>query len=1089
MALVLWANVSLFGQEYKIVRGERPPIDLEKVSTDAFEPGKISIKLMPGMDKHLPDLLHQAGKNTTVITGIPALDKLNAEFKVEQYKPLLHGLYQASEKSNQHRERHKAWGFHLWFELQLDTKADIKEAVKKFAALPQVDIAEPVYKKALIGANENDFEPVSKPQASGSKWTPNDPRFNEQWHYLNTGQQNGTAGKDIKLTDAWEIEKGHTDVIVAIIDGGIQINHPDLQGNMWSGIGYNFVNNSSTIEPHNHGTHVAGTVAGINNNALGIAGVAGGSGLNDGVRLMSCQVFSASSQGGFATAPIYAADNGAAISQNSWGYTSPNVFEQSQLDAIDYFNQNGGGTVLDGGITIFAAGNSNSSGLYYPGCYSSALSVAATNNNDVKSWYSNFDTWVDISAPGGETNTVNERGVLSTLINNSYGFYQGTSMACPHVSGVAALLISNAHRNNLTLTNAHIWSLLVTNVDDHYPSNPTFVGKMGSGRLNALMALQALQAFYTTDPPATPTGLLAENIKFSSARLKWNQTPGALSYQILVKSLEGEWDTLTTNFTFITVTGLTEETTYQWMVRGINNNGEGEFAIGENFTTTEFFLTYCESSGNSVSDEWIAGVQINAFTNNSGAQGYTDFTNLSINLIAGATNNITLTPGFSSSTYQEYWRVWIDLNMDGEFTPDEAVFAPQNSSNTAISGTFSLADELPAMTTRMRISMKYGSTPDPCGTFSYGEVEDYTVVIEPSSTEPPLTPENLTASQITPNSFKLTWTVSAGASSYELQIREADGEWQSYTANTASYTANSLAPSTTYQAKVRAANNAGTSEYTDFIEITTLIAAPDAPSGLTVDQITATSALLAWQMATGAQSYEIRIRPVGGNWTLIETEQTNWQVEELTPETTYQWQVRASNTTGQSAYSTSSSFTTPPAGYPPMPPSNLIAANITNVKATLSWDPVNETLSYDIFVKADGSEEWTEYSSEEPLFELTGLTPSTEYTWKVRGTNTFGTGDFSDTQSFTTESGVGINMLSQDNVKLYPNPSNGLLYIECDCENQKIIRISNPEGQIVMEAKTFNNAFLLDINHLSNGIYFISIENNNQKVVRRLIKL
>ena len=262
---------------------------------------------------------------------------------------------------------------------------------------------------------------------------------------------------------------------------------------MWSGIGYNFVNNSSTIYPHNHGTHVAGTVAAVTNNGTGVAGVAGGSGSGDGVRLMSCQVFTNTSNGGFHVAPVYAADNGASISQNSWGYTHAGVYNTPVLDAIDYFNLNGGGISLSGGITIFAAGNANSSGQWYPACYSGTFSVAATNNQDKKAWYSNYDTWIDVSAPGGETSFTSARGVLSTLINNTYGYYQGTSMACPHVSGVAGLLISYALRNGIILSNIDISEILRTTTDDHYNVNPTFNGKLGTGRVNAETALIEVQ--------------------------------------------------------------------------------------------------------------------------------------------------------------------------------------------------------------------------------------------------------------------------------------------------------------------------------------------------------------------------------------------------------------------------------------------------------------------------------------------------------------------------------------------------------------------------------------------------------------------
>ncbi|MDD3568690.1 MAG: S8 family serine peptidase, partial [Bacteroidales bacterium] len=487
-----------------VVKGERPPIDLNNVPVEAYEPGMVQIKLKPTLEKSVPDVLMTAEKSGYVVTGIGSLDKLNQTYGASVYKPLLHGMYEVSPKSAEFRERHKAWGFHLWFVVEVDSKADVKEMVKEYSKLDEVEIAEPVYKKRLISNvipddKNNDREEEATKE---TKWTPNDPRYNEQWHYHNTGQQGGTVDKDIDLPEAWDIERGLSSVIVAVVDGGIQTNHPDLAGSMWSGKGYNFVTNSSTLQAHDHGTHVAGTVAAVNNNGTGVAGVAGGTGSNDGVRLMSCQVFTNTSSGGFNQAPIYAADNGAAISQNSWGYTSVNVYDQATLDAIDYFNANGGGNVLNGGITIFAAGNDNKTGNWYPGCYSGAFAVAATNNKDVRSYYSNYGAWVDISAPGGEqSSSTDPKGVLSTLTNNGYGFYQGTSMACPHVSGVAALLVSNAVRNGVILTNTQVANLLKNNVDNHYALNPSYTGMLGSGRLNAQKALVALQGMFTTTPP------------------------------------------------------------------------------------------------------------------------------------------------------------------------------------------------------------------------------------------------------------------------------------------------------------------------------------------------------------------------------------------------------------------------------------------------------------------------------------------------------------------------------------------------------------------------------------------------------------
>jgi PKD repeat protein len=508
---------------YQMMLGERPPIDLNNLSPDAYEAGKFKIKLRPGMEKSIPPQTLHAGKDGFVVTGNIALDALNDAFNVKNYRPLFGGLYQTGSRTSAFAERHEAWGFHLWFELEVDEKTDIIAAVKQFATLSEVEIAEPEYRKRLVVDDPFvDFsDPVKLSDAdAGSRWAPNDPQYSNQWHYNNTGQQNGTPGADISLQDAWDIVKGNPNVIVAIIDGGIDHVHPDLAGNMWPGIGFNFVTNSSTITAHNHGTHVAGTVAAVTGNNVGVAGVAGGTGNNDGVRLMSCQVFTSNSNGGFHLAPVYAADNGAAISQNSWGYTSPGVYDQSVLNAIDYFNINGGGSALNGGITIFAAGNGNSTGQWYPGYYSGCFSVAGTNNQDKKSWYSNYDSWIDISAPGGETNSVTARGVLSTLNGGNYGYYQGTSMACPHVSGVAALMVSLAYGQ---LSSGQIADIIRNTTDDHYAVNPSFTGQLGTGRLNAHSALLEVQA--TMSGVFNPVNFTATAISYEDIELSWSKNP------------------------------------------------------------------------------------------------------------------------------------------------------------------------------------------------------------------------------------------------------------------------------------------------------------------------------------------------------------------------------------------------------------------------------------------------------------------------------------------------------------------------------------------------------------------------------------
>lgn len=446
--------------------------------------------------------------NGVVATGVTQLDRVNQKVKAVSMKRLI-------PYSPKFEERHKAAGLDLWYEIRFeDAGVTPMQAKNLYKTVPGIQIAENVRPMKMVGGET--FRPISPDdiaKAAKAAATPpfNDPLLSQQWHYHNDGSLPGSVvGADANVWEGWKTETGKSDVLVAIIDGGYQYDHPDLQQNVLvneaelngqPGVdddkngyvddiyGYNFVINSGDVSAHSHGTHVAGTVGAVNNNGVGVAGVAGGNG-NGGVKMISCQIFDnrSGADANYAGALIYAADMGASIAQCSWGWGADGYYEQAVLDAIDYFTQFGGGEKMHGGLCIFANGNTGDEGEYYPGCYEKVVAVGAMDPLKQPASYSSYGDWCDITAPGGNEDYGEKYGVLSTLPNSTYGYNEGTSMATPHVSGIAALILSKY--GSTEFTNENLRQQLVASVNDFYTDNPEVAGKFGSGYIDAFKALQ-----------------------------------------------------------------------------------------------------------------------------------------------------------------------------------------------------------------------------------------------------------------------------------------------------------------------------------------------------------------------------------------------------------------------------------------------------------------------------------------------------------------------------------------------------------------------------------------------------------------------
>ena len=493
--------------------------------------GRINVKLEKGTNQALPTSAKGNVEMQSVPSAMASAMKYAGAYKMERvFKPA--GIYE---------KRTIAEGLDRWYTIYFDESKDVAEVLQQFNKASGIEYAErvlPIARPKFTAKPYTGPAPQTRNQPTASAF--NDPLLAKQWHYYNDGSISPRAkkGADCNLKPVWEkYTTGKSNVIVAVVDGGIDITHEDLVDNLYinekekngqAGVdddgngfvddvyGYNFVEAKDvvggTIQPDNegHGTHVAGTVAARNNNGKGVAGVAGGNGTVDsGVRLMSCQIFRGKDEQGDAAAAIkYAADNGAVICQNSWGYSSTSgVTAMPKLlkEAVDYFikmagcDENGqqrANSPMKGGVVVFAAGNENKEFAAYPACYPPAVSVSAMAWNFAKSSFSNYARWITIMAPGGDQDTFGtEGGILSTVpkskVPSGYAYFQGTSMACPHVSGIAALIASYFGRQGFT--NDELKSRLITayrpfNIDE---LNPAFKGKLGKGYIDAEAAFES----------------------------------------------------------------------------------------------------------------------------------------------------------------------------------------------------------------------------------------------------------------------------------------------------------------------------------------------------------------------------------------------------------------------------------------------------------------------------------------------------------------------------------------------------------------------------------------------------------------------
>lgn len=469
--------------------------------------------------------------------------------------------------------------------------------------------------------------------------------------------------------------------------------------------------------------------------------------------------------------------------------------------------------------------------------------------------------------------------------------------------------------------------------------------------------------------------------------------------------------------------------------------------------------SYCASQGNNVNDEYISRVQLNTINNASGAQLYSDFTNIATSLNEGATYTITVTPTWTGTVYNEGYAAWIDYNGDGDFNDaGELIWSKAASKNTPNSGTFTVPTGTVGNDTRMRVSMKYNGIPTSCETFSYGEVEDYTINLGGGSgpdTQAPTAPSNLTASNIAQTTLTLSWNASTdnvGVTGYDVFMGSSN--LGSVTGTSANITG--LSPATAYSFKVRAHDAAGNnSDFSNTVNVTTLsnsVTYCSSRGNNTNDEFIDRVRLGSINNLSGNNggyadftSISTTLAKGSSNTITITPKWTGSKYREAYRVWIDYNQDGDFNDAGEQVYSRSRTTSSPISGSFTVPSSALTGATRMRVSMKYNAYPTScETFSY-------GEVE--------------------DYTVII--SNSANNGITADPENV------------QATLTLYPNPAKYSLNISLEDAIGKEYAIYNVMGQVVMKGIFVQR---IDVSSLQSGVYMLEVTTDTDKIIKRFVK-
>ncbi|MCS6774463.1 MAG: S8 family peptidase [Anaerolineae bacterium] len=425
-------------------------------SNEAFVPNEVLVGLKPEV---VQSLIQQGTFGAQSV--VSAFGVLNEKYGVQQITPVFPQVDLTDPVALAH-------GLAGVFKLTVPEGTNIFAMISEYQSHPAVAYAEP----NLI------FHATNLP-------IPNDPEFNAQWGLHNTGQTGGTPDADIDAPEAWQITMGSPDTLIAVLDTGVNYNHPDLQGQVRTDIDKDFVNNDNdAMDDHGHGTFCAGIISAKTNNAAGIAGVC------PNCKILPVKVLNSNGSGtsdNVARGIRYAADMQAKIISMSLGYKSSCGCSKTVAQAINYAFERGS-------LLIAASGNDeDKQRMSYPASSPRVMSVGATDHRDREAYFSNRSSQLDIYAPGVSVRSLDLQG---------YRTASGTSAATPHVAGAAGLLWTVYP----ALTNVQVWWLLRHSADD-MPAQATSLETFATAELSEAQASNLRRRVFIPRVALSPVGV------------------------------------------------------------------------------------------------------------------------------------------------------------------------------------------------------------------------------------------------------------------------------------------------------------------------------------------------------------------------------------------------------------------------------------------------------------------------------------------------------------------------------------------------------------------------------------------------------